>query len=269
MHKTILAALLALGVIATASIADDIPAQRHTVMKGDTLWDLAGKYYRDPWGWPSIWEANKTLVNDPNLIVPAQVLVIPEKTLTEKPAAAPVLTAANNEGTKAEAVTALETKIVEEPAGEEQPETAVPEPEPAVEPAPEAAAPAPEEKKGTEPAPAVKKYFDAEGMTVPKDWKGDGYIVGDKDKKTLISQGDTVYLDLGKSEVRPGTRLMIYRKVGKVRDHDTGDFLGYEVRRIGRLEVTNSIEKNSSTAKVITSYEPVELGDAVKIINAE
>ena len=49
----------------------------HTVADGDTLWDLAQQYYQDPFDWRRIWEANRTDIIDPNLIVPGQVLVIP------------------------------------------------------------------------------------------------------------------------------------------------------------------------------------------------
>src|SRR5262249_53009658 len=30
----------------------------HTVQKGDTLWDLSARYYRNAWGWPKMWSYN-------------------------------------------------------------------------------------------------------------------------------------------------------------------------------------------------------------------
>jgi hypothetical protein len=59
------------------------PAQQvttHTVVKGDCLWNLAETYYGNPWDWRRIWDANRSLVSDPNLIFPGQVLTIPAKT---------------------------------------------------------------------------------------------------------------------------------------------------------------------------------------------
>ncbi len=49
----------------------------HTVVKGDTLWDLAQHYYQTPWEWRRIWEANREQVADPNFILPGWVLTIP------------------------------------------------------------------------------------------------------------------------------------------------------------------------------------------------
>lgn len=57
----------------------------HTVVDGDTLWDLAEHYYDSPWEWRRIWEANRDSVPNPNLIYPDQVLTIPgrEATVTD------------------------------------------------------------------------------------------------------------------------------------------------------------------------------------------
>jgi hypothetical protein len=41
----------------------------HVVRKGDTLWDLCGSYYQNPWGWPKVWSYNPQVVN-PHWIYP-------------------------------------------------------------------------------------------------------------------------------------------------------------------------------------------------------
>lgn len=49
----------------------------HTVVAGDCLWALAQKYYGDGSRYKEIWEANKSICSNPNLIYPGQVFVIP------------------------------------------------------------------------------------------------------------------------------------------------------------------------------------------------
>ncbi len=53
-------------------------AKMYTVVKGDTLSKIAKEFYGDASKYPVIFEANKPMLKDPNLIYPGQVLRIPE-----------------------------------------------------------------------------------------------------------------------------------------------------------------------------------------------
>lgn len=70
------AAVLAVLILPGFALAQQAPGT-HTVILDDTLWDLAQRYYEDPFEWRVIWNANRGVVEDPNLIYPEEVLVIP------------------------------------------------------------------------------------------------------------------------------------------------------------------------------------------------
>ncbi len=57
-----------------ARLAEDAPEQ-YVVQRGDTLWDIAGTFLRDPWYWPEIWYVNPQVEN-PHLIYPGDVLAL-------------------------------------------------------------------------------------------------------------------------------------------------------------------------------------------------
>lgn len=72
---TLVLVLLSFNV-ATANelLKKDYP-ERYTVVNGDTLWDISGKFLNQPWRWPELWQANEYIQN-PHLIFPGDVLVL-------------------------------------------------------------------------------------------------------------------------------------------------------------------------------------------------
>ncbi len=62
---------------ANITVADQSVFHRHTVKSGESLSKIAKKYYGDPMKYKQIFEANKGILKNPDIIHPDQVLVIP------------------------------------------------------------------------------------------------------------------------------------------------------------------------------------------------
>ena len=67
-----IAITVASGAIAAVQYRGDHP-DTYVVKRGDTLWDIAGRFLKRPWLWPEIWQANPQ-VRNPHLIYPGDVL---------------------------------------------------------------------------------------------------------------------------------------------------------------------------------------------------
>jgi nucleoid-associated protein YgaU len=69
------AALVSNAAAETTKLAADAP-DSYVVQKGDTLWDISGRFLEKPWRWPEVWQLNKDQIRNPHQIYPGQVVYL-------------------------------------------------------------------------------------------------------------------------------------------------------------------------------------------------
>ena len=241
LNRVVFAVLCTLILLPAGAFAQQAPAETprssegivHTVVAGDTLWDLSAKYLGSPWKWTEIWERNRFLTN-PHYIYPGiQVVIVPS-------------------GPR-------EFALGQEPESASRPaETAA-----AVAPPPEAVTSA------VQPVvPPRVPYLDIK----PEDFvrageflkdapRGIGHIDGGKDPKVGFVEGDTVYLSLRK-EIPPGQLLGVYRVRGPIDSPGKRSVSGYVKYLIGVIQAGPK-RGGETTAKVRKSFEDLTRADLI------
>jgi hypothetical protein len=203
----------------------------HTVKIDDTLWDIAGYYYQNPFLWPYIWRANLTKIEDPHWIYPEQVFVIPPSP---------------------EAMTG-EYPEVEEYVSEEMVMIQPPPKPPAAE---IISLISPETRIFSEP------FIHRAGFILQEDLPYWGKIIETEPQgKKNITTFTKVYIDRA-NDVNVGDVLTIYRPGKDLSHPKTGDKLGKEIIVLGKAEVED-IAEGGSRCKVIASYDIIKKGDYI------
>lgn len=79
MFRSVVGTLLFLILPSLSTSQEVAQLQRttHEVVRGETLWGLAERYLGNPYQWPLIYEVNASTIENPDLLEPGQVLIIP------------------------------------------------------------------------------------------------------------------------------------------------------------------------------------------------
>ncbi len=238
----------------SASVPAPEEATVYTIKPGDTLWDIANTYLKDPFLWPFIWKANPD-ITDPDMIFAGSKLSIPNL--------APVEQAIEQQPAPKEEV-AVPAQKPEPEEGISTARIAQPKPVPPAPPveAPEAAAPSegsslivPEQQA----VPLIDKYSMLSAGFV-NDIESSGMIVGGADsEKTIYGYGDIVYIKVNSKEnMNVGDKYLIYSPLERVRHPITHKPYGRLIRGLGILQITAKDSDDVLTAQITLSFNAIE-----------
>jgi len=213
---------------AASPIRPGVP-ERYTVKKGDTLWDIASHFLKDPWLWPEIWYVNPAIRN-PHLIYPGDVIALTWVS------GRPVLTL---EG--AEAVppppTGPKLKVVKL-----QPQARVEKLTKAI---------------NTLPKSAIAPFLYRPFFITDDELENAPYVVANYGDHIISGAGDRIYAK--GIENAAVSEFNVVRKGATYRDPDTGDILGYEAINLGEAKLVRLGDPQTLT--VTKSYKEILNGD--------
>lgn len=262
------------GQAAPAAASAEQPG-KYLIRQGDTLWDIANAFYRDPFLWPLIWKSNPS-VNDPDLIYPGNTLVIPSLAPVERAMSAPEEAASVQEKAVAE-------NAQEQPAAAPSAAAVAP-PQEEAEAASlfqrrasiEGATPEPETPAtgsrlilpADAPVPIMDKYAMLSAGFVSEEDSPDHIqgSVGDPAKgvkgSNLLGYDSQVYIAVTSREtVNIGDRFLIYEPMHNVKHPETRRYFGKLYKVNGILKVTGAKELGVYPARITLSFDSAIKGN--------
>jgi len=208
-------------------LANDAPTI-YTVVKGDTLWDISGKFLKEPWRWPEIWNMNRDQIKNPHLIYPGDVVK-----LSFDASGKPLLLIAGR-GDASSGTGRLSPRIRSEVISEAIPSI---------------------------PASVISPFLSAPLVVSQGALNTAPRIVASEDSRVIVGAGNVIY-GLG---IKPdqGLRWQIYRPGKALKNPGTEEILGYEAIYLGDAKVTRFGEgKNGpATLEITKSTQEINRGD--------
>ncbi len=217
------------------STPPDSAATTHTVVPGDTLWDLSQHYLGSPWYWPKVWSYNPQIAN-PHWIYPGnQVRFFPGS--GEEPAGQVEVEVEPGSGTQG-----LGDVSLVEPVEDNSVSMVGPKPY----------------------QPTGRERLPREGFVTDKDLDGYGVLAKAFAETEMLVAGDIVYLTFkDRSKAVVGKDYLIYRPDRKVYHPRSARLVGYLTSLVGLVRILQTDDPYYVRAQVTFSFDAMFRGDRV------
>lgn len=235
-------------VLSSHSYAQEQPAIKtnspssYTVVKGDTLWDISGKFLEDPWRWREIWQGNQQIAN-PDLIYPGDVITL---VMVD---GKPVLTVESTRSTPAASnskvtgvrnglpTVKLSPKIYSEPI-----QTAI----------------------AAIPLERINSFLLHNRIVEPDVFEQAPHIVSGQSQRVILGASDQMYVR-GNFENAAQT-YGIYSKGKAFIDPDTGEVSAIQAIRIGSAKIAERRDDDISRFVVTRSLKEIRVGSGNRLL---
>jgi hypothetical protein len=202
---------------------------QHLVVKGDTLWDISGKFLEHAWCWPQVWGINKDKIRDPHWIYPGQIVYFDRKNgrlSLNKPG--------SDDGSGA-GITRLSPQIRTEATGRDAIQSI--------------------------PAGAIEPFLSQplivevdELATAPR------IVASQEEGRVYLAKGDRAYV---RGELKDGKAFQVFRPGTPLKDPATGKVVAYEAVYLGTVALNRKAGPgvDVSTFTITNTVQEMGVGD--------
>jgi len=213
------------------NIRPDAPDQ-YVVVKGDTLWDISGKFFKDPWRWPHIWGLNKDTIKDPHWIYPGNVIYLDRNNGTlnfGENGTGVAASGVNGTGTGSTEMVYPKVRIMQSS----------------------------HDAISSIPASAIGPFLTRPLIIEGNQFKNAPTLIGAREGRVILGNNDTAFV--ANLPADKGDHWQIYRPGKTFVDPDTNEVLGIEAIYLGDAVVTHFAKV--STITITHAVEEINAGD--------
>jgi hypothetical protein len=220
--------------VTMADLQPDAPGE-YTVQKGDTLWGIAGRFLKDPWKWPQIWEMNRDQIKNPHWIYPGNVIRLDRSGDSPRLSMDGSGRPGDYSGPATEATAVANVVKLDPRIRVETLDTAIP----------------------SIPGSAIGPFLTNPLVVEAGGLDGAPSIVATEESRVIVGAGDVAYAD--RIGTNAGLNWQVFRPGVTIRDPESGEVLGIEAKWIGDARVRRY--GNPTTLEIVKSRQEVNKGD--------
>lgn len=203
---------------------------KHKVVRGDTLWDISGKFLDHPWCWPQVWGLNRDQIRDPHWIYPGQIVYfdrVAGRLRLGSPTGA-------QDGI-------AEVKLSPQVRTEGMGRDAIP----------------------AIPSSAIEPFLSQPLIVSENDLQASPRIVAVQEGRVFLGKGDKAYV---RGELNGNTSFQVFRPAQPLRDPQTKEILGYEAAYLGTITLDRAAKEENEAHRFIVASSKEEMGIGDRLI---
>ncbi len=204
---------------------------QHVVVRGDTLWDISGKFLKHPWCWPQVWGMNKEEIRNPHWIYPGQIVYFDRK-------AGRLSLAKPGSGGAASAgpvpTVRLEPQVRTQGLGQ----AAVP----------------------SIPSNVIEPFLSQPLIVEEKELNDTPRIMATQEGRVILAKNDIAYV---RGDLKGGTSFQVFRPGTPLKDPVTHAVIAYEAAYLGtvKLERPAKAADEAHSFRVVSVKQEMGVGD--------
>jgi hypothetical protein len=212
---------------ANCSFRPNAPDQ-HTVVKGDTLWDISATFLANPWCWPEVWGLNRDDIRNPHWIYPGQVIYFDRAR-----GRLSLLRPGGDEGAGMP-LTRLSPQVRTEGLGKDAVQSI--------------------------PSGLIEPYLTQPLIVEAGELAAAPRIAASQEGRVYIGTGDKVYV---RGDLKGGSSFQVFRPGSALRDPDTGKIIAHEATYLGTVTLQAEAKPGVDvhTFTVASSNQEIAIGD--------